>query len=473
MKFVKGKNDLKTWCLENKREDLLEEWNDEKSPDEVAKGSDYEANWKCKTCDREWKARVNSRTNKNSCGCRNCSTKKASRQNANNLVDFCNHYTDFKFLLEEWDYSKNTILPSDVICSSKEEIYWKCNKCGYEWKTQLCSRTGHYRGCPACRYKGKSSLSGIEPKKKDPSNAMFYEKSFMHFCHSNDRLDLLEEYDEDNEYKPEDIIFGSSKYVNWTCRECGHKWSAQLNSRTSTQAKGCPECAKRLRIITRHKDNPEMANAELFCKNHNREKIIKEWHPTKNGKLSLDKLSPASNEIVWWKCPDCGTEWEQQIKTRIFDMAAGCPVCEGRNGVSLPEKCVAFYLNKYFSIKTSYRPSWMMGKELDVFIDGINITANKKKYTSFAVEYDGEHWHTDVSKDEFKNKLCEDNNVFLIRVRESNCPAISGCKTIKVKAKKTSDLEKAISSILKKLGVSDAEINIVDDMEDIKKFWLS
>ncbi|MFC1488156.1 zinc-ribbon domain-containing protein, partial [Thermoproteota archaeon] len=37
--------------------------------------------------------------------------------------------------------------------------------------------------------------------------------------------------------------------------------------------------------------------------------LAKEWHPTKNGDLSIFNVFPKSHKKVWWKCNQ-GHEWK-------------------------------------------------------------------------------------------------------------------------------------------------------------------
>lgn len=78
----KGKNDLKTWCVSNGRQELIDEWYYEFNKKEgidietVAKSSHTYAWWKCKECGNVWKAVISSRTN--GCGCGVCGRKNAA-----------------------------------------------------------------------------------------------------------------------------------------------------------------------------------------------------------------------------------------------------------------------------------------------------------------------------------------------------------------------------------------------------------
>ena len=54
-------------------------------------------------------------------------------------------------------------------------------------------------------------------------------------------------------------------------------------------------------------------------------KLIREWHPTKNGDLSLSDLTPGSGRKVWWRCSTCGYEWQAALRNRL--KGTGCPPC--------------------------------------------------------------------------------------------------------------------------------------------------
>ena len=53
--------------------------------------------------------------------------------------------------------------------------------------------------------------------------------------------------------------------------------------------------------------------------------LAQEWHPNKNGYLKPNMVTEFSNKKVWWKCSDCGFEWETIIRNR--SRGCGCPQC--------------------------------------------------------------------------------------------------------------------------------------------------
>lgn len=76
-------------------------------------------------------------------------------------------------------------------------------------------------------------------------------------------------------------------------------------------------------------------------------KLAKEWHPTKNGNLTIFDVLPSSHKKVWWICKD-GHEWLSSISNRN-SKGTGCPDCnkiilkDGTKFDSIPEAYM--YLN--------------------------------------------------------------------------------------------------------------------------------
>ena len=52
--------------------------------------------------------------------------------------------------------------------------------------------------------------------------------------------------------------------------------------------------------------------------------LAKQWHPTKNGTLTLSEITPGSRKKVWWICAK-GHEWQAPVTRRAH--GAGCPDC--------------------------------------------------------------------------------------------------------------------------------------------------
>ncbi|NNL75984.1 MAG: zinc-ribbon domain-containing protein [Desulfobacterales bacterium] len=109
--------------------------------------------------------------------------------------------------------------------------------------------------------------------------------------------------------KPSDVTPGSGKKVWWIC-EAGHEWQAVIYSRS--RGSGCRFCNRHTKA-----DNNRLALSL--------QGLIKEWHPTKNGKLNPREAISLNSENIWWIC-EKSHEWKAMVKNRI--KGKGCPVCE-------------------------------------------------------------------------------------------------------------------------------------------------
>jgi len=135
--------------------DLLKEWNYNKNgfltPEAFAPRSNKVVWWKCEK-GHEWEARIADRTKGR--GCPFCSNRKAlSGYNTLEITD--------PDLTKEWDYSKNTLLPENVLRGSHTEVFWKCPICKFEWQATIASRACGKRGCPEC---GKKKVQQSQQK---------------------------------------------------------------------------------------------------------------------------------------------------------------------------------------------------------------------------------------------------------------------------------------------------------------------
>ena len=64
-----------------------------------------------------------------------------------------------------------------------------------------------------------------------------------------------------------------------------------------------------------------------WCHRNEREELLAQWHPEKNGDISPDTISYGSKKKVWWRC-EKGHEWPAMVYTRST-AAARCPYCVG------------------------------------------------------------------------------------------------------------------------------------------------
>lgn len=126
--------------------------------------------------------------------------------------------------------------------------------------------------------------------------------------------DLLKFWDYDKNAEaglfPDEITIGSCKICYWIC-ENGH--SFQKKPKEIKAGRGCSYCTGR-KILLGFND------LETLYPN-----IAKEFHPRKNGILSVNDIFPGSDKKIWWLCPH-GHEFLMKPKERTY-RGKGCPVC--------------------------------------------------------------------------------------------------------------------------------------------------
>ena len=200
-------------------------------------------------------------------------------------------------LVAEWHPTKNGDLrPENVTIGTHRIVWWMCDK-GHEWQAQVKSRVNG-SGCPICA--NRIVVSGVN--------------------------DLASQYPElarqwhptkNGDLTPDQVSPGTRRKVWWICDK-GHEYQSSVSSRT--HGSGCPVCAGK-KIIPGEND---------FASQY--PELARQWHPTKNGSLRPDQVTPSSNKKVWWIC-DKGHEYQAVIASRT-QRHGDCPYC--RNVKVLP-----------------------------------------------------------------------------------------------------------------------------------------
>ena len=123
---------------------LLDEWDYERnktSPNSIACTSGEKVWWKCKKCGYNWQTTIEHRTTRKS-GCP-CCRNQVVVQGINDLP------TTHPALITEWNFEKNSILPTEISAGSGKKAWWKCKRCGPEWFSVINTRKNG-SGCPEC-----------------------------------------------------------------------------------------------------------------------------------------------------------------------------------------------------------------------------------------------------------------------------------------------------------------------------------
>ena len=359
-KLLQGFNDLNTLFPQ-----IAQEWDydkNQKVPCEYLSGSSARVWWKCSVCGNKWIASIHSRTSTNS-KCKICASKAGGIKNRQNaLVETGSVEDHYPGLLTEWDYTKNTLTPSEVTPYADTKIWWICNTCGRSWKTSVRNRTKLNSKCPSCVSSGTSfpeqviffyarqvypdAINRFREYRSDgiteldiwiPSikTAIEYDGYYSHINkQENDlakenacremgiRLIRIKE-------KPEleSIIF-SKDCIQYAYVSFNHKKGMQqmlhslFASYLGTVVKSdFIDVDRDFDLIMEQYKRQELDNSllKLFPQ------IASEWHPTKNGNLQPCNFSARNGKKVWWKCSTCGHEWTTTIASRTA--GTGCSVC--------------------------------------------------------------------------------------------------------------------------------------------------
>src|SRR3989339_545292 len=236
------------------------------------------------------------------------------------------HNFEYKYPLisKQWNYKKNIdIMPSMITPGSERKIWWICKK-GHEWQTAPYNRTNG-KGCPFCANQKTASDNNLKTLRPGIAKEWSYEKndklkpkdvvpgSGSKVCDDNCLQTLKPELaaewhsSKNGSLNPKDVTTGSRRKVWWQCKK-GHEWPTSVCGRS--KGYGCPYCASRCVCL----DN---------CLATLNPKVAKEWHPTRNGKLTPYNVTVGSGKKVWWIC-ELGHTWKTAVHNR---KRTGCRDC--------------------------------------------------------------------------------------------------------------------------------------------------
>lgn len=149
--------------------------------------------------------------------------------------------------------------------------------------------------------------------------------------------------------------------------------------------------------------------------------LIDEWDAEKNN-LSPNDVTMCSIYEAWWKCAECGYEWQTTVEVRAYG-GKGCPVCSGSKG----ERKISSFLKKYeVKFKVQYKFDDLKGINNGVLRFDF-VVFNKDKTINCLIEYDGQHHFkvvngeiekhkSTIEHDKRKNEYCKTNDIKLIRI---------------------------------------------------------
>lgn len=146
-------------------------------PENVTVKSNKKVWWKCPK-GHEFQMIISNKTRSPEC-CPICSGKKL----VSGTNDFATLHPD---LLNQWDYSKNSLDPTNIRPHSTKKVWWVC-EFGHKWEARISSRVMG-RGCPICKNETQTSF---------PEQAIFYylkqlfKDALNRYKISNEEIDIF------------------------------------------------------------------------------------------------------------------------------------------------------------------------------------------------------------------------------------------------------------------------------------------
>jgi hypothetical protein len=294
----------------------------------------------------------------------------------------------FPSIAAQWHPTKNgDVSPFSVGPASNKRFWWKCDVAeDHEWESTVANRAAMVTGggCPCCRgYKIVSSN-----------------------CLATTHPILCREWHSKNDLRPTQVGRGSAKKVWWKCSvEEDHEWKSVISSRATRNSK-CPFCLGQ-RV------------AYSNCLKNRSPKISAQWHPTKNGSLTPEKITNKSHTRIWWKC-EKGSDhvWQATITNRHL---AGCPYCKNSKG----EEAVAETLRR---LGIAFQPQFMFDNcknKRSLPFDFLVIEPNNGQ--AGLIEYHGQQHYKAIKyfdgekglletqeRDQIKEEFCRKANIPLL-----------------------------------------------------------
>lgn len=282
---------------------LAKEWDYSKNgsltPQRITFGSDKKVWWVCSK-GHSYQATVSNRYYGKSCPY--CSNTKVLK----GYNDLASQYPQ---IAAEWSYSKNRETPDQVMPGSNKRIWWKCCTCGHEWVAQPNHRVFRQAGCPAC----SGRVATLEENLLVANSKLCKE------------WNVVRNKKSPSEYRPL-----SSQKAWWICSTCGYEWSAKISERS--KGTGCPCCAGK-KVLKGVNDLATL-----------RPKLVEEWDYERNPDISPTDVTMGTHKKVWWKCSECGREWQASISNR--SKGRGCPMC-ARKATTESKKKEIFQYSSY------------------------------------------------------------------------------------------------------------------------------
>ena len=331
--------------------EMLELWDFDKNPEDpktVSSISRLPYYWKCKLCGYEWPTTPRTRTRTKG----KCPACKGTGKRPDTIKDI-------PFLMEQWDFNKNTVDPATILISSKKKFFWKCKKCGKEWPTSPQSRYDAKGKCPSC-----DSNKSVQPGVNDVFT-LFPELKKIYDFEKNKNIDI------------EHQGWSSRERIACKCPDCGREWTTIINSQILKEGDS-------YRIIgCDHKNRKTRQHVPFVSESPT---LMRFWDNEKNS-LDSSTTSSASDIAAYWKCPDCGYEWSSTITTRL----------DRKDGKIIVRQCQNCYYNSpdrlaKVASKNKLMKFWDFEENKKLGLDPNLLSSHSAEDAKWRCKKCGYHW---------------------------------------------------------------------------------
>ena len=289
---------------------------------------------------------------------------------------------------------KDKKLAFEVTTGSNKKLTFVCPNCGQEFEARACnvvhSVMNSRTGCPVCA--GKRIVPGINDlASKYPEIAAMWSGK--------------------NKLSASEVAVKSTRKAFFKCRDCGQEFKAIIGNvvcAVKNGNTGCPVCAG-LKVVSSINDLASQCPEAAAM-----------W--SSKNKLSASEVTVKSNKKAFFKCRDCGQEFEaviRNVSNAVDNGHTGCYDCKMRriNAISKPEwfytrPMLAFagengIANPFFDVRNILGENSLLGLD---FVDHIQ---------RLIYEYNGKYPHADAAeKDRFKFEAVRKAGYKGIRVLE-------------------------------------------------------
>lgn len=400
--------------------ELLEEWDESENkninPRLILSSSALSVNWKCKTCNHKWQARVSNRTYLGR-GCPLCAGK-VTVKGFNDLETTAPH------LARQWNIEKNLGLSvNDVSLGQSIKVWWTC-PLGHDYKASVLHRA-HGTDCPICHSGRQTSFAEqavyFYVKQLYPDAVNRFKDSFLGRMELDIYIPSIKfaiEYDGEAWHNKSTLKREQKKYT--LCRQEGIKLIRlreglpdvssniadymihaerlyhesvleEAIQKVISLIKASLMPLDRVIDINVKKDRYQILayradfKSESLLKNY--PDLSAQWNKMRNGQLTPSQFKPGSSVKVWWKCPSCSHDYKASIGHRVN--GTGCPKCAIKKVTASKVKSVKMIDPNTHEILATFESISDAGRQMKINNSNITMVCKgvRKKAGGYFWEY--------------------------------------------------------------------------------------